>query len=40
MARIAEVADIAGVVSFLCSDEASYITGMCIDINGGVYMHT
>ncbi|MGI6084460.1 MAG: SDR family NAD(P)-dependent oxidoreductase [Acetivibrionales bacterium] len=40
LSRIAEPADIAGVICFLCSDEASYITGACIDVNGGVYMHS
>lgn len=30
--------EIAGVVSFLCSDRASYITGQVIGVNGGAYM--
>ena len=30
--------EVAGVVSFLCSDAASYITGQVISVNGGVYM--
>jgi 3-oxoacyl-[acyl-carrier protein] reductase len=30
--------EVAGVVSFLCSDRASYITGQVIAVNGGVYM--
>ena len=29
--------EVAGVVSFLCSDKASYITGQVIAVNGGVY---
>jgi len=30
--------EVAGVVRFLCSDAASYITGQVISVNGGVYM--
>jgi NAD(P)-dependent dehydrogenase (short-subunit alcohol dehydrogenase family) len=30
--------DIAGAVSFLCSDDASYITGQILGVNGGMYM--
>jgi len=30
--------EVAGVVSFLCSGAASYITGQVISVNGGVYM--
>ena len=30
--------EVAGVVSFLCSRAASYITGQIIAVNGGVYM--
>ena len=30
--------DIAGTVSFLVSDEARYITGQTIHVNGGMYM--
>jgi 3-oxoacyl-[acyl-carrier protein] reductase len=28
--------DVAGLVAFLASDDAAYITGACYDINGGV----
>jgi 3-oxoacyl-[acyl-carrier protein] reductase len=31
-------ADVAGAVAFLCSDDASFITGAVIDVNGGYYM--
>lgn len=30
--------DIAAAVMFICSDEASYITGQQINVNGGMYM--
>ncbi len=33
--RLAEPDDIAGVVTFLASDESRYITGATIDVNGG-----
>lgn len=36
--RPATVADVAGVVVFLCSAEADYITGQAINIDGGYEM--
>jgi 3-oxoacyl-[acyl-carrier protein] reductase len=36
MRRIATVDDVAGIVNFLCSDAASYITGQVIGVNGGM----
>lgn len=36
--RLATPEDIASAVAFLCSDEASYITGSTIDVNGGLCM--
>ena len=38
LGRLGETADIAGLVRYLCSDEASFITGATIDINGGMYI--
>jgi 3-oxoacyl-[acyl-carrier protein] reductase len=30
--------DVAAAVRFLCSEEAGYITGHVLDVNGGMYM--
>jgi NAD(P)-dependent dehydrogenase (short-subunit alcohol dehydrogenase family) len=37
LGRIADASEIAAVVSFLCSDDASYITGQTLNVNGGMY---
>ena len=36
--RFGKPEDVAAAVKFLCSDEASYITGHVLDVNGGMYM--
>ncbi len=38
LARYGKVKEISGVVRFLLSDQASYITGQVIGVNGGLYM--
>ncbi|MDR1586241.1 MAG: SDR family oxidoreductase [Treponema sp.] len=38
LGRIGTGEDVAGAVLFLASDYASYITGACIDVNGGISM--
>jgi 3-oxoacyl-[acyl-carrier protein] reductase len=35
LGRIGQPADIAGGVAYLCSDDASFMTGQMLDINGG-----
>jgi 3-oxoacyl-[acyl-carrier protein] reductase len=37
MGRYGTPREVAGVVSFLCSEKASYITGQIISVNGGAY---
>jgi 3-oxoacyl-[acyl-carrier protein] reductase len=36
--RMGRPEDVAAAVRFLASDEASYITGHVLDVNGGIYM--
>jgi 3-oxoacyl-[acyl-carrier protein] reductase len=36
--RLAQPAEVATVLAFLASDDASYVNGVCIDVNGGSYM--
>ena len=37
MARIGKPEEVARVVRFLCSEDASYVTGEVISVNGGMY---
>lgn len=37
MGRLGEAGEVAVVVAFLCSREASYVTGQAVGVNGGVY---
>jgi acetoacetyl-CoA reductase len=36
--RIGEPADIARAVTFLCAEEASYLTGVNLPVNGGLFL--
>ncbi len=38
LGRFGHVRDIASLVSFLCSESGSYITGETIQVNGGMYL--
>ena len=39
MKRLGAPDDYAGVVAFLASDDAGYITGQTISVSGGLTMH-
>ena len=39
LGRLGQPDDIAGIVAFLASDEAAYITGQVISVSGGLTMH-
>jgi NAD(P)-dependent dehydrogenase (short-subunit alcohol dehydrogenase family) len=38
LGRLGQPGDIAGAALFLCSDGAAYITGVTLDVNGGIAM--
>jgi 3-oxoacyl-[acyl-carrier protein] reductase len=38
LARLGSAEEIAGAVAFLCSDDAAYVTGETLHVNGGMYM--
>ncbi len=38
LARLGTGADVAGVVRFLLSDDATYVTGQILSVDGGIYM--
>jgi 3-oxoacyl-[acyl-carrier protein] reductase len=38
LGRMGADADVAAAVVFLASDEAAYITGHVLNVNGGLYM--
>ena len=35
LGRLAEPADVAAAVAFLASDDAAFLTGVCLDVDGG-----
>lgn len=38
LGRVADPAEVANVIVFLCSDRASYMTGATVDVTGGMLM--
>lgn len=36
---LGKVEDVGNAVTFLCSDSSHYLTGITIDVNGGMYLH-
>ncbi len=38
MGRVGSPAEVAAAVLFLCSEEAGYVTGQVVRVNGGMYM--
>jgi NAD(P)-dependent dehydrogenase (short-subunit alcohol dehydrogenase family) len=38
LGRIGTVADVAGVVAFLCSPDAAYLTGQDVVVDGGAVL--
>lgn len=38
MGRVGEPPEVANVIVSLLSDEWSYVTGQCINVNGGQFM--
>jgi len=39
LGRLGETDDISNAVAFLASDLSNYITGQCLHVNGGMYLH-
>ena len=38
MKRVGRGEDVAGLVAFLASDDAAYITGQAVSVDGGMFM--
>jgi NAD(P)-dependent dehydrogenase (short-subunit alcohol dehydrogenase family) len=38
LGRVAKPEELAKVIAFLASDDASYVTGEIMDVNGGIHM--
>ncbi len=38
LARVGKADEVAAAIAYLCSDEAAYVTGQTLRVNGGMYM--
>jgi len=38
LGRVGTADDVANAIAFLASDEASYVTGHVLNVNGGMFM--
>jgi 3-oxoacyl-[acyl-carrier protein] reductase len=38
LGRTGRAEEVAAAIAFLCSDEASYVTGETLRVNGGMYV--
>jgi 3-oxoacyl-[acyl-carrier protein] reductase len=36
--RLGKIEEVASAIAFLASDDASFVNGVCLDVNGGTYM--
>lgn len=39
LGRLCETVDVAGVILFLCSDKAGFMTGQAVNVTGGIVLH-
>ena len=39
LGKLEKAEDVAGLLTFLCSDDAEFINGAAINIGGGISMH-
>ena len=40
LGRIGRPEDVAGAIAFLASDDAAYVSGVCLEVDGGLTAHT
>ena len=39
LGRVATTREVASAITYLCSDDAAYLTGVTLDVNGGSHLH-